>query len=71
MLSKEVRWLLKEVRPFLGLHISCLFCYFLTTFITLLSPLIVKWIIDDIIPERDLLMLLMASAAFFLPTFSA
>lgn len=71
MVSKEVRWLLREVKPFFGLHMSCLFCYFLTTFLTLLSPLIVKWIIDDIIPQRDFLMLLVAASAFFLPTSSA
>lgn len=61
----EVRWLLRQVRPFIGLYLFSLVCYVVICGLSLLDPLVIKWIIDDILPQRDLEMLAISAAAFF------
>lgn len=63
--SEEIRWLLREVRPFLRLQGVYLGTLFLSSILGLADPLIVKWIVDEIIPWRREEMLLVAGGTFF------
>jgi ABC-type multidrug transport system fused ATPase/permease subunit len=63
-LSPEVRWLLTQVRPFMGLHAVRLSSLLVTCALTLADPLILKWILDELIPRRKPGMLIVAAVAF-------
>jgi subfamily B ATP-binding cassette protein MsbA len=65
-LSIEIRWLLSRVRPFLRLHLGSYFCIVIASVLVLLDPLIIKFLIDDVIPQRRMAWLPLVAAAFFL-----
>jgi subfamily B ATP-binding cassette protein MsbA len=62
----EIRWLASQVRPFLRLHLGGYFCVVITSILALLDPLIVRRLIDDVIPHRRVSWLPLVAAAFFL-----
>jgi len=49
--SPELGWLLKHARPLLRLHALSLFCIASGSVLTLLDPLIMKWLIDIVLPK--------------------
>jgi len=63
---REIRWLASQVRPFLRLHLGSYFCIVLASILVLLDPLIIRFLIDDVIPRRRLAWLPLVAAAFFL-----
>jgi ABC-type multidrug transport system fused ATPase/permease subunit len=64
--SDEFSWLLSQVKPFLRLHVSSYFCIVLAGIFSLIDPLIIRLLIDDVIPNRRLLLLPFVALAFFL-----
>jgi len=54
MRYSEIRWLASQVRPFLRLHLFGYFCVVITSILVLLDPLIIRFLIDDVIPRRRL-----------------
>jgi ATP-binding cassette subfamily B protein len=62
----ELRWLSKQIRPLLHWHIASFSCITVTSVLTLLPPLILKWMIDVIIPQRRMVLLLGAVLLMFL-----
>ena len=48
----EIRWLAAQFKPFLRLHLGSYLCIVAGSLLVLLDPLIVKWLIDDVIPRR-------------------
>jgi len=64
--QREIRWLASQVRPFLRLHLFSYFCIVITSILVLLDPLIIRFLIDDVIPRRRLAWLPLVAAAFFL-----
>src|SRR6267142_3475889 len=62
----EIKWLASQVRPFLRLHLFGYFCVVITSILVLLDPLIIRFLIDDVIPRRRLAWLPLVAAAFFL-----
>jgi len=64
--QREIRWLASQVRPFLHLHLFSYFCIVITSILVLLDPLIIRFLIDDVIPRRRLAWLPLVAAAFFL-----
>ncbi len=64
--SSEFRWLVSQVKPFLRLHAGSYFCILISSGLVLLDPLIVRVLIDDVIPSRRLSWLPLVGAAFFL-----
>ena len=62
----EIKWLASQVRPFLRLHLGGYFCVIITSILALLDPLIVRRLIDDVIPHRRVGWLPLVAAAFFL-----
>jgi len=63
--SGEFRWLLKQVRPFLRLHLGSYVCIVLACTLILIDPLIVRFLIDHVIPNRRISWLPLIAAAFF------
>jgi subfamily B ATP-binding cassette protein MsbA len=62
----EIRWLASQVKPFLRLHFSSYFCIVLASILVLIDPLIVRLLIDEVIPQRRVSWLPLVAAAFFL-----
>jgi ABC-type multidrug transport system fused ATPase/permease subunit len=65
-LPPELVWLVKEIRPLLKLHLASFLCITAGSMLALLSPLLLKWLIDGIIPQRSMGLLLVAVALIFL-----
>ena len=64
--SGEFRWLASQVRPFLRLHMAAYFCIAGSGVLVLLDPLVVRVLIDDVIPNHQMSWLPLIGAAFFL-----
>ena len=62
----EFRWLTAQVRPFVRLHFGSYLCVVSSSLLVLLDPLLVRMLIDDVIPNRRLSWLPLVAAAFFL-----
>jgi ABC-type multidrug transport system fused ATPase/permease subunit len=63
--SSEWRWLWQEVRPFVRYQAASLLCILSASFVSLVDPLVMKWLIDDILPQRRLGALPIAAGVFF------
>ena len=64
--SRELWWLLKQVKPFLRLHVSSYVFILLTSILVLVDPLIIRLLIDRVIPERRISWLPLIAAALFM-----
>jgi len=64
--SREFRWLLGQVKPFLRLHLGSYVCILFVCVLALLDPLIVRFLIDEVIPNRRISWLPLVALAFFM-----
>jgi ABC-type bacteriocin/lantibiotic exporter with double-glycine peptidase domain len=62
----ELRWLTTALRPVWTLHAASLLAFTLGSALGLLGPLVLRWLIDRILPERDAWLLASAVALLFL-----
>jgi ABC-type multidrug transport system fused ATPase/permease subunit len=62
----ELRWLFKQIRPFFRWHLASFLCITTGSVLALLTPLVLKWLIDQIIPRRQMGLLLLAVVLIFL-----
>ena len=65
-LPTELRWLSKQIRPLLHLHLASFLCITAGSLLALLTPLVLKWLIDEVIPQRQMGLLLLAVGLIFL-----
>ena len=63
-LSSAVSWLARYVRPLMSLLIVDLACMIVGSGLSLLDPLVVKWLIDVALPKRDLHLVLLGTLVF-------
>jgi ABC-type multidrug transport system fused ATPase/permease subunit len=63
-MSSELTWLSRQVRPVLSLLIVNLVCMVAGSGLSLLDPLVVKWLIDVALPKRDLRLVLFGTLVF-------
>jgi ABC-type multidrug transport system fused ATPase/permease subunit len=63
---REIEWLTAQSLPFLSLHVGSLACVIISSLLTLLDPLIMKWLIDDVLPRQDKKWLFIATSVFLL-----
>jgi ABC-type bacteriocin/lantibiotic exporter with double-glycine peptidase domain len=52
-IPSEIRWLSRQVRPFIRWHIASFLCISFGSSLALLAPLLLKWLIDRVLPQRD------------------
>jgi ABC-type bacteriocin/lantibiotic exporter with double-glycine peptidase domain len=62
----ELRWLSKQIRPYVHWHLASFLCITAGTLLALLTPLILKWLIDQVLPHRQAGLLLCAVVLIFL-----
>src|SRR5579864_2995344 len=63
-MSSELRWLGRQASPFLSLLTVNLVCMVLGSGLSLLDPLIVKWLIDVALAKRDFRLVLFGTVVF-------
>src|SRR5260221_9071168 len=64
-LNAQLRWFVRQLRPLLRAHLISVSLIVLSSMMFLLDPLLIKWLIDRILPKKDLRLLLFAAAGFF------
>ena len=62
----ELRWLSKQIRPFVPWHVASFLCMTAGSLLALLTPLVLKWLIDQVLPKRETGLLLLAALLIFL-----
>jgi ABC-type multidrug transport system fused ATPase/permease subunit len=62
----EIRWLSRQVRPFLRWHAASFLCISVGSFLGLLVPLVLKSLIDLVLPSRRMGLLIGAVGLIFL-----
>src|ERR1700733_12409970 len=65
-LPSELRWLLRQIRPLLHWHMASFLCITSGSLLALLTPLVLRWLIDQIIPQKKIGLLLLAVGLIFL-----
>ena len=63
-MSSELRWLSRQARPVMSLLVVNLICIVVGSGLSLLDPLVVKWLIDVALPKRDLCLVLSGTLVF-------
>lgn len=65
-IPSEMRWLYAQVRPFLRWNIASFFCISAGSLLALFAPLVLKWLIDVVLPSRRIGLLISAVGLIFL-----
>jgi len=65
-IPSELRWLAKQIRPFVPWHLASFLCMTAASLLALLTPLVLKWLIDQVLPRRETGLLLAAAGLIFL-----
>jgi ABC-type bacteriocin/lantibiotic exporter with double-glycine peptidase domain len=65
-LPVELRWLAAAIRPVWALHFVSLLAFSSGSTLGLLGPLVLRWLIDGILPEHSALLLAFAATLLFL-----
>ena len=63
-MSREIDWLWRQAKPFLLLLAANLLCMLLGSALSLLDPLVVRWLIDVALAKRDLRLVFVGTAFF-------
>ena len=65
-LPSELCWLAKQIRPLLHLHLASFLSITAGSLLGLLTPLVLRWLIDQIIPQKQVGLLLLSVGLIFL-----
>ncbi len=63
--NTQFRWFARQLRPLLRAHALSVSLMVLSSLMFLLDPLLIKWLIDRILPKKDFHLLFLAAAGFF------
>lgn len=66
MALNDLRWLIANARRYIKLYILSLFCVLVGGVVALVDPLIIKWVIDRVLPSGQTGLLAVAGGAFLL-----
>src|SRR5882762_2106510 len=64
VVSPEIRWLGRQVLPLMRLNLLGLLSIVAASVLTLLDPLILKWLIDSVLTKQNVGLLLLGAAGF-------
>lgn len=63
-LSTDIKWVLGQLRPYLPAYSTSLVCIVIAGLMSLLDPLVMKWVIDKALPQQQLRWLPIAAGVF-------
>lgn len=61
----ELRWLFPKIKPQLHLHIGSFLCLAAASLLSLVTPLVIRWLIDSILPSQSVRLLAVAIGLIF------
>jgi len=61
----QFRWFARQLRPLLGAHVFSMTLIVLSSLMYLVDPLLIKWLIDRVLPKKDFHLLFLVAAGFF------
>jgi ABC-type bacteriocin/lantibiotic exporter with double-glycine peptidase domain len=64
--NSQFQWFARQLRPVIVAHVLSVSLIVLSSLMFLVDPLIIKWLIDGILPKRDSHLLVLATSGFFL-----
>ena len=64
-LNMHFRWFARQLRPLLSAHALSMILIVLSSLMYLVDPLLIKWLIDRVLPKKDFHLLLLVAAGFF------
>ena len=62
----ELYWLVRRLRPFLAWYMASFVCLAAGSLLSLLAPLALRWLIDSVLPHRNVSLLYLAVLLIFL-----
>jgi ATP-binding cassette, subfamily B, bacterial len=65
-LPPEFVWLIQQIRPLIHWHLASFLTITAGSLLALVSPLLLKWLIDSIIPQKSMGLLLLAVGLIFI-----
>jgi ABC-type multidrug transport system fused ATPase/permease subunit len=65
LIGRELRWLLRQAKPYLRLQVASIVLITAGSWFYLLDPLVMKWLLDDVLPRRNLRGFFVALLAIF------
>src|SRR5689334_6066271 len=68
-IPSELRWLSGQIRPYVALHFASFFCTAGASLLAVITPLVLKWLIDAVLPRRQFGLVLVAAALVFVSYF--
>ncbi len=63
--NSPLRWFFRQLRPLLRAHILSVSLIVFSSLLFLLDPLLIKWLIDSVLPKKEFHLLLLATGGFF------
>ena len=63
--DRELPWLFRHTRPYLRLQLASILCITASSWLYLIDPLVMKWLLDHVLPRRSLRDLLIALLLIF------
>lgn len=63
--NRQLRWFAHQLRPLVGAHALSMTLIVLSSLMYLLDPLLIKWLIDSVLPKKDFHLLLLSVTGFF------
>src|SRR5256885_15676794 len=62
----QAQWFFRQLRPLLPAYFLSVLLVVLSSLMFLLDPLLMKWLIDRVLPKKDFRLLVFAACGFFL-----
>ena len=62
----QAQWFFRQLRPLLPAYLLSVLLVVLSSLMFLLDPLLMKWLIDRVLPKKDFRLLVFAACGFFL-----
>ena len=62
----ELRWLREQIRPLVRWHLASFACFATASGLSLVTPLVLKWLLDQVLPRREMGLILLAVGLIFL-----
>ncbi len=63
--KRQAQWFTAQLKPLWGAHLLSISLMVFSSLMFLLDPLLIKWLIDKVLPRRNLHSLFFAAVAFF------
>lgn len=64
--SGDLRWLVQQIRPYLGWHLASVALVLAGSLLSLIDPLVMRWFIDTALPARSMASIAVGVALIFL-----